>query len=266
MNLIKLILLLGLLSSKPANKPPEDALCGIRNTTTKGGEEISYSVYYALAGIYVEAGWARFSNTLETFEGRPVYHAVGTGGSHESYDWIYKVRDRYESFIDTASMKPLQFSRDVSEGSTKKKETVKFYHAAGTALSGKTTIKIPYCVQDVQSMVYNARNIDFSKYKKNDRIPFNLFLENEVHALYLRYLGKETVKTRYGTFKAIKFRPLLVAGTIFNGGEDMTVWVSDDALKVPVRIESKILVGSIKVDMMGYKGLRGPLSGLVKKK
>ena len=266
MNLIKLLLFLGLVLPKPASRPPEDALCGIRNTTTKAGEEISYSVYYALAGIYVEAGWARFSNTLENFDGRPVYHVVGTGGSLESYDWIYKVRDRYESYIDTATMKPLQFARDVSEGSTKKKELVKFYHAAGTALNGKTTIKIPYCVQDVQSMVYNARNIDFSKYKKNDKIPFNLFLENEVHALYLRYLGKETVKTKYGTFKAIKFKPLLVAGTIFNGGEDMTVWVSDDALKVPVRIESKILVGSIKVDMMAYKGLRGPLSGLVKKK
>jgi hypothetical protein len=97
----------------------------------------------------------------------------------------------------------------------------------------------------------------------NDKIPFTLFLDNESYELYLRYLGKETVKTKYGKFKAIKFKPLLIKGTIFEGGEKMTVWVSDDANRIPVRIESAISVGSIKVDMMGYQNLRYPLSSLV---
>ena len=81
--------------------------------------------------------------------------------------------------------------------------------------------------------------------------------------MYVRYMGKETIKTRYGKFRTIKFKPLLVRGTLFEGGEKMTVWVSDDNNKVPVRIESAIIVGSVKVDMMGYRNLRYPLSSLV---
>ncbi len=84
--------------------------------------------------------------------------------------------------------------------------------------------------------------------------------------MYIRYLGKETIKTKYGKFKAIKFKPLLLKGSIFEGGEKMTVWVSDDANHLPLRIESPISVGSVKIDMMEYSNLRYPLTSMVKKK
>jgi hypothetical protein len=90
-----------------------------------------------------------------------------------------------------------------------------------------------------------------------------MFLDNEVFHLYVRYLGKETVKTKYGKFRAVKFKPLLVKGTLFEGGENMTVWVSDDPNHIPIRVESPIIVGSIKVDLMQYRGLRYPLSSLI---
>jgi hypothetical protein len=90
-----------------------------------------------------------------------------------------------------------------------------------------------------------------------------MFLDKEVFEMYIRYIGKETIKTKYGKFKAIKFKPLLVKGTIFEGGEKMTVWVSDDANHIPVRIESPISVGSVKVDMISRNNLRHPLSSLI---
>ena len=96
-----------------------------------------------------------------------------------------------------------------------------------------------------------------------DKIPFNLFLDNEVYNIYVRYLGKETIKTKYGKFRTIKFKPLLLKGTIFEGGEKMTVWVSDDANHIPLRIESPISVGSVKVDAMLWRNLRYPLTSLI---
>lgn len=90
-----------------------------------------------------------------------------------------------------------------------------------------------------------------------------MFLDKELFSMYIRYMGKETIKTKYGKFRTIKFKPLLIKGSIFEGGEKMTVWVSDDNNKIPVRIESPISVGSIKVDMMSYRNLRHPLSSLV---
>jgi hypothetical protein len=238
--------------------------CGVRNTAFAAGEQITFTVFYAVAGLYVNAGTASFNNTLERFNGKPVYHVVGDGKTNPSYDWIFKVRDRYESFIDTASIQPLKFIRNVQEGDHKQYENITFNHVSNTAITTNGVYKVPNCVQDVLSSIYYARNINFNKYKPGDRIPFNMFLDNEVFNMYIRYLGKEEVKTKYGKFRAIKFKPLLLKGTIFEGGEKMTVWVSDDENKIPVRIESPITVGSVKVDMMGYKNLRYPLSSLLK--
>jgi hypothetical protein len=90
-----------------------------------------------------------------------------------------------------------------------------------------------------------------------------MFMDDQVYSLYIRYMGKEIIKTRYGKFRAIKFKPMLISGTIFEGGEKMAVWVSDDPNHIPLRIESPITVGSVKVDMMSYKNLRYPISSLV---
>ena len=73
-------------------------------------------------------------------------------------------------------------------------------------------------------------------------------------------MGKEDISTKYGKFHAIKIVPLLIEGTVFKGGEKMTVYVSDDANHIPLRIESPITVGSIKVDLMHYENLRYPVT------
>lgn len=221
--------------------------CSIKNYTTKSGEKIQYKVYYTLAGIYVPAGEATFSTELETYNQKKVFHVIGEGHTYKSYDWFYKVRDTYESFIDTVTMLPLKFIRNVSEGGNKIYNHVLFNHAKNTATSSNKEFKTPDCVQDVLSAIYYARNVDFSKCKINDKIPFEMFLDDEVHYLYLRYLGKAVLKTKYGTYHTIKFKPKLIDGTLFRGGEEMTVYVSDDNQKIPIYIETPIVVGKVKV-------------------
>jgi hypothetical protein len=261
--ILSLLTILGS-SMTPKTPPPPVEICGARNVTTQNGETVLYDVFYTALGVYVKAGEATFTNKVEKLNGRPVYHIVADGKTNEKYDWIYKVRDRYESFIDTTTMEPLKFVRSVNEGNHKHYENITFNQSAKTAVTDKGVFKMPDCIQDVISAVYSARNINFDNYKKDDKIPFKMFLDNEVYDMYIRYLGKEEVKTKFGKFKAIKFRPLLVKGNIFEGGEKMTVWVSDDANHIPLRIESPIIVGSVKMDMMGYGGLKYPLSSLKK--
>jgi hypothetical protein len=240
--------------------------CGLKNDAFQAGEKLTYKVYYNVSFMYVGAGEVTFKTSLEHLNGTPVYHGVGEGRTYTSYDWIFKVRDRYETYVDTATMLPLRFIRDVNEGDYHKYNTVTFDHPGHTATSRKGSYKVPDCVQDVMSAIYYARNIDFNKYKKGDKIYFSMFLDDEVYHIYIRYLGKEVVTTRYGKFHAIKFSPLLIKGTIFEGGEDMRVWVSDDGNKVPLRVSSPITVGSVKVDLIGYQGLRHPFTSLISKK
>ncbi len=240
---------------------PGNEFCGsIRNTAFQDTERIDFIVFYSVMGIYINAGNASFTANIERLNNKPVYHVVGSGSSNTSYDWIFKVRDKYESFVDTATLQPQKFLRNIDEGGYKTYENVTFNKKENTAVTTKGLFKVPNCVQDVISSIYYARNIDFNKYKVDDKIPFSMFLDNEVYNLYIKYLGKEIIKTKYGKFNAIKFKPLLVKGTLFEGGEKMTVWVSDDANHIPLRIESPIVVGSVKVDMMGYRNLRWPLT------
>jgi len=237
--------------------------CGVKNTAYKNGETVKMTVYYSTMGAYIGAGDATFTTTLERFNGKPVYHAVGVGNSYPFFDNFYKVRDRYESYIDTNSLLPVKFIRNVDEGGFKIYNNVTFNQTTNTAVSTNGVFKITDCMQDVVSAMYYARSINFDKLKVGDKIPFDMFLDDEVHHLYLRYMGKEKIKTQYGKFRAIKFKPLLIKGTMFKGGEGMTAWVSDDPNHLLLRVESPIVVGSIKVDMMGYKNLRYPLTSLM---
>lgn len=261
----KKLLIIALLSTTLALTAgkEDNEFCGIRNYSFQNGENVTLVVFYNALGLYVNAGTASFNVSQEKLGNKPVYHITGTGTTNSNYDWIYKVRDKYETFLDTATLKPYKFIRNVQEGSYKKYENVTFNHDANTAITRDGVYKVPACIQDVISSVFYARNINFDKYKAGDKIMFNMFIDNEIYNMYIRYLGKETVKTQYGKFRAIKFKPLLVKGTLFEGGEKMTVYVSDDQNKIPLRIETPIVVGSIKADMMGYKNLRYPLTSMI---
>ena len=266
MNKFIAVPLLAVMAFSMKAEAPYQEVCSIKNTAFKAGEKVTLSVYYAVAGIYVDAGTATFTNTFETLNSKPVYHIVGEGKTNSSYDFLFKVRDKYETYIDTATMQPLKFIRNVNEGGHKIYQNVSFNKTANTAVTTDGVFKVPACVQDVVSSVFYARNIDFTKLQPNDKIAFSMFLDNEVFNMYIRYLGREQIKTKYGKFNAIKFKPLLIKGTIFEGGENMTVWVSDDANRIPLRIESPISVGKVKIDMMGHENLRYPLSSLIKRR
>ncbi len=243
----------------------QEDFCGIQNKCINNGEYLRFKVYYNLSALWVPAGEATFTTKISSMQNKPVYHITGKGSTYSSYDWIFKVRDQYETFIDTQTLKPLRFKRDVNEGGYKFKNDVTFYRNNNKAHSDGKMYDVPECVQDVLAAIYYARNIDYTKYKSGDKIPFSMFLDNEVHRLYIRYLGKEKIKTKYGTFNAIKIAPMLIEGTIFEGGEKMMIWVSDDNNHIPLRIDSPILVGSIKVDMIEYKNLKHPLKSQIKK-
>ena len=259
---IKAMLIMAVLSAFTIEGPADD-FCGIKNTTFNAGEIITMKVFYNTLGVYVGAGEATFTTSQEKFNGKITYHCVGEGKSYPFFDKFFKVRDRYESYIDTASMLPIKFIRNVDEGGHKIYNNVTFNQGTGTAVSNAGVFKTSKCIQDVVSSMYYARNINFNKYKPGDKIPFDMFLDDEVYHLYLRYMGKENVKTQYGKFRAIKFKPLLIKGTIFEGGEKLTAWISDDPNHIILRVESPISVGNIKVDMYGYKNLRYPLTSLI---
>ncbi len=228
------------------------------------GEKITYTVFYNVIGLYINAGTATFSTSVEQYNNNNVFHVVGEGSTNSKYDWIFKVRDRYESYFNTNDLQSVKFIRNINEGSFKMHEEVAFNQQTNTAVTSTGVYKVPERVQDVINAIYYARNIDYNSYKPGDKITFSMFLDNKVYNLYVKYIGKETVKTRYGKYNAIKLSPQVITGNVFKNDDKMLMWVTDDSNHIPVRVESPISVGSIKIDLKEYQNLKYPLTGIVK--
>ncbi|REJ82951.1 MAG: DUF3108 domain-containing protein [Bacteroidetes bacterium] len=227
-----------------------------KNEAFKPGEILDFRIHYG----FVDAGVATLEVKKETQKigGRDCYHVIGTGRSVGAFDWFFKVRDRYESVIDMHSMIPWLFIRRISEGGYVKNQNVSFNHFKDSATSEKATIAIPEYTQDLISAFYYARTLDFSNAKEGDVFPITGYLDDEIIPLNLKVLGRETIKSKKGSFKCVKLRPMLQEGRVFKEQESMTIWVSDDKNRIPVRVQTDILVGSIKMDLVNYQNLANP--------
>jgi len=259
-NIITLVLVLISLVAKSADG--QKVLRTVNNEAFKPGEKLKFRIHYG----FLDAGEATLEimPDIQKFGPRECYHMVGTGSTVGAFDWFFKVRDRYESVIDRQAIVPWLFIRRVSEGSYTKNQNVSFNHYEDSAKSEKATISIPEYTQDLISSFYYARTIDFSHAKEGDVFPINGYLDDEILPLNIKYLGKEKIKSKIGWINCIKFRPMLAEGRVFKEQEDMTVWVSDDKNRIPVRVQADVLVGSIKMDLVKYENLTNELS-LVKK-
>ncbi|HEY6161213.1 MAG TPA: DUF3108 domain-containing protein [Bacteroidia bacterium] len=245
----------------------------LKNEAFLPGERISYKILYNWGLIWVDAGEVTFGVDQVDYKGTPSYYFTGAGSTFPKYDWIYKVRDKFESWADTGSLRPYRFVRDQKEGQTIIYESAYFNFQRKKVydvlrISGKPAIdsvKITANTIDVMTAIYYSRCIDFSKYKVNDTIPITLYLENKIYPVYIRYVGKEDYTLEgMGTYHCIKFKPLLIEGTIFKGGENMTVWVTDDKNKIPVHVETPIVVGTVKVYLTKVTGNRNPFTSKFK--
>lgn len=234
------------------------------------GEEITYKAVYNWGFIWINAGVVQFKVQDTIFKGKNAFHLYASGSSLPSYDWLFKVRDYFHSYTNVNDLSPYYFSRDTYEGGYKVDNEYQFDYTdrliyAKTENSNKAlsndTVQLYQQIHDVISGVYYVRNLNFNNYNLKDTIPIKMIVDGEIFELYIRYLGKEVLKTHdKRKFRTIKFSALLIEGTIFKGGEDLTVWVTDDLNRIPVLVEAKILIGSVKATLNTTENLKFPLS------
>jgi hypothetical protein len=232
----------------------------LRQKAFKEGEFLEYRIHYGI----INAGRAELRvKNLEFRAGRPVFHVVGTGRTVGMAEVFFRTRDKYESWIDADSLVPHEFIRDVDEGGYIIKRHLHFDHAQQKVKDNlhkvDTVFDIPKNVQDMLSAFYYARTIDGSNLKKGDLIPISVFLDHEVFTFQLKFLGKDKVKSKFGKINCLKFMPYVQSGRVFKEKEGITLWVSDDESKVPIRMEAELAVGSIKMDLSNYKNVHPPL-------
>lgn len=228
------------------------------------GEWFKFKMSYS--GFF-KAGNATLSLKETKLDGKPVFHVVGKGWTTGAIKWFFKVKDRYESYFDKETGVPYKFIRKIDEGGHTKDIEIKFDHKNQIAeiynkKKKKTkTIATEQDVQDMVSMYYHLRNsIDVSSLKEGDEIETNMFFDAENYGFKLKYLGRETIKVYVNgnnvKVKAIKFRPYVMAGRVFKEEESLTLWVSADKNKIPLKIKADLSVGSLRADLVAFKGLK----------
>lgn len=222
------------------------------------GEHLEYKLSYS---NFLTAGYATMDISKAHHQGKDAFHVVGKGKTTGMINWFFKVKDNYETYMDKDSELPYRFIRQINEGGYTKDKEIKFNQSLQKAtVYNKETHKskvfsMEMQAQDLLSSLYYMRNRDISHFKKNDEITLPIFLDEEMMHMKLRFLGRETIDTKFGKIKTAKFMPLVESDRIFKEKESVTVWVSDDLNKIPVRIKASLAVGSLRADLYKYNGL-----------
>jgi hypothetical protein len=249
--------------------------CTSENFTFKPGEELVYIASYDWFIIWTEVGEVKMTITETEYKGKPVYHYQGLGQTFKNWDLFFKVRDKFETYVDKETLQPYVAVREIREGNYKQNDKYLFQYDKGLVYSeNKTndnpqtldTLAIKSCTYDIMSALLYARNIDFSKYRIGDTIPLTIILDKELYPIYFRYLGIENYKVKHvGDFECIKFSIMTVEGEMFHEGENMTVWATNDKNRIVIFAESPVLVGSVRVQIADVKNNRYPFTSLKKK-
>ena len=267
-----LFLLLGLaprLDASPASGQDDEqgeAWRHIDNDTFQMGEILVFrAMYNSFLTGNVTAGEAtlQIRSRSATIDGEACYHIVGEANTRGVFNLFFKVENRYDSYIHKESIAPLRFSRDVREGRYRRQDNVVFDQRGGTATSERDTITTPPWVQDIISAFYFARTFDMSSVEPGDSFEVDFYLSDSVYVSRILYEGRERIRTRLGTFNTMKFKPQVLEGTVFSQPYPMTLWISDDKNKIPIRVESGLVVGTARLDLETFGGLRHDLTSFV---
>ncbi|GEM56286.1 ATP-dependent exonuclease [Flavobacterium branchiophilum] len=222
------------------------------------GEWFKFRIHYG----FVNAGYATLELKDAVVNNRKVFHAVGKGYTTGMTKMFFKVEDNYESYFDRNTGKPFQFVRKINEGGYTKNQEGFFNQDANKVFvknyKDKTekTFHVTEEVQDIISTFYYLRNHPMvDKVKVGESIAIDMFFDDEITKFKLKYLGKEDLDTDFGVVPTKIFRPLVQTGRVFKEQESLTVWISDDDNKIPIRIKASLVVGSLKADLQSFKGL-----------
>lgn len=229
----------------------------IDNRAFTVGERLTFEVKYG----FVTAGIAVMAiPNQRRLSGRDVYQVTFEVNTVPSFDWFFKVRDRYETYLDIEGIFPWRFEQHIREGNFSYDYSAFFDQRRGIAKTAKGEFEIPRYTNDIMSAFYFARTIDYSEMKPGDKIKMQNFHKDKVHDLDVVYHGKETISVEAGTFDCLIVEPLVREGGLFKSEGTIMIWLTDDEVKMPVRVKTKVVIGSIDSDLISYEGIKGKLT------
>ena len=222
------------------------------------GEWFKFRIHYGP----ITAGYATLKVEDAVLNNKDVFHVKGEGHTTGITKLLFNVDDYYQSYIDKELDIPYRFVRKINEGGYTKDLVIDFNYDTQKAIVTNNKFNrvnqepIPEKVQDMVSSFYYLRNhLDTKNIKQGDVFDMNMFFDRGNYKFRLKFLGRETLKTTFGNVPTMRFRPYVESGRVFKEEESLTVWVTDDANKMPIVIKADLVIGSLKATLTEYKGL-----------
>jgi hypothetical protein len=220
----------------------------------KVGERLDYRLRYGF--ITAAEASIRVEETSAQFDNNPVFHLVAEGRTAGTFNIFYKVRNRYDSYVDKKTMTPYLYTENIREANYRRNDKARFYQDEKKVVSNNGTFKANGQTFDVVSAYYFARNLNISTLTEGDTFSLDYFLHDGISKMDIQYVGKEVVKTSLGYVRCIKFSPSIQPGRIFRKNSKLYLWITDDANRIPVKAHVEILVGSVTLELISAEGLK----------
>ena len=272
-NPVRIRTILFLILLFPAFIFAQDDLRYENNEAFTTGEYLKLRIYYhSFVTGKLSAGYATFKIQEETdsMYSREVMHVKAHGKTSKAFGWFYNIDDRYETFIDLQTLAPWKSVRRVNEGGYIIDHDIFFNQRKSEAYlrdnknNERTQLETTPYIQDVLSIIYYARTFDYDNAEKDDIFKTDFMIDDTTYTARIQYKGTEDVTTDMGVFKCIKIVPLLDMEGVFNKEDPMMLYITDDKNRVPMFGESELKVGSIRVELIDYDGLRNPFSSVIR--
>ena len=240
------------------------------------GEEATFTLHYEWGLIDSDVGSATVRLDSLTYNGQKAYRCTMHGRTTRMYDYVFRVREDFQSCFTRDGLKPLSFYRHSQEGDYEARNTYVYDWAAAeptiraelyTSKVGPSNMDIPLtpCTFDLPTLFYYARNMNFDVIERGRKYPMTFAIDDEVFNVYFILHGREKIRVKgIGEVRTIKFGAKLLEGEVFKGEADMIIWVTDDDNRLPVYFEAPLLIGMAKGRMTSYKNLKYPFTSIVK--
>ena len=237
-----------------------DSLRTINQTAFALNERLVYDVNYS----FITAGQAVFSiPSVDSIHGRECYQVLFTVNSTPTFSFFYKVDDRYETMLDNKGIFPWRFTQRIREGKYKNDFAAEFDQLKNVAVTKAGSYSIPPYVHDVVSAMFYVRTLDYSKCRPGEKIHLQNFFKDTTYQLAVKFLGYQQISVDAGKFNCVLVEPLIMEGGLFKSEGRIIIWMTNDDRKIPVKVSTKVIVGSIDAELREYSGINGPINAKV---
>ncbi len=226
------------------------------------GEKLTYRLKYS----FFTAGEAVFGvdSGQVNMQDQPCYHFYGDGRSLSTFEWFFKAHYRHDTYANAGTLRPLQYTHNRREGKYRFNDTVQYNVAESNIKGIKGLFAMREPTYDLLTAIYMARCLNVRENEIGKYYSIPTFYEDGIYPLGVKVVGRERIRVSAGTFDCILVQPRVIAGDVFKEDNKMTIWVTDDGNYIPVKIESPILIGTVRAELHGYSGTRFPVTSRVK--